>query len=67
MNRMGVTNLSISHDDFHSKFIKTDYIKYFNRSRKYPDIQITVNIAVSKNSTGDKIIHDLGEAILEYL
>lgn len=65
MNRMGVTNLSISHDDFHSKFIKTDYIRnILIESRKYPDIQITVNIAVSKNSTGDKIIHDLGEAIL---
>lgn len=65
MRKMGVTNLSISHDDFHAKFVKTSYIRnILIESRKYPDIQIVVNIAVSKSNTGDKVIYELGESTL---
>ncbi|WP_245558625.1 YydG family radical SAM peptide epimerase [Enterococcus caccae] len=65
MKELGVTNLSISHDDFHAKFVKTDCIKnILEESRKYPSIRVVVNIAVSKSNMGNKVIEELDEAAL---
>lgn len=65
MKKLGVTNLSISHDDFHAKFVKTDYIRnILEESRKYSTIQVVVNIAVSKSNMGNQIVEELNEAAL---
>lgn len=65
MKDFGVTNLSISHDDFHAKFVKTEYIKnILEESRKYPEIQVVLNIAVSKSNMGDQVIKELDDSAL---
>lgn len=65
MKKLGVTNLSISHDDFHAKFVKTDYIKnILEESKKHSSVQVVVNIAVSKSNMGNKIIEGLDETAL---
>lgn len=65
MKDFGVTNLSISHDDFHAKFVKTEYIKnILEESRKYSEIQVVLNIAVSKSNMGDQVIKELDDSAL---
>ncbi|WP_348921455.1 YydG family radical SAM peptide epimerase [Enterococcus rotai] len=65
MKKLGVTNLAISHDDFHAKFVKTESIKnILEESRKHSSIQVVVNIAVSQSNMGNQIIDTLEKAAL---
>ncbi|MGY0656850.1 YydG family radical SAM peptide epimerase [Bacillus subtilis] len=65
MNSLNVIALTISYDEYHAPFVKSSSIKnILEHSRKYPDIDISLNMAVTKDKMSNHILEDLGDSIL---
>ncbi|MEN8972052.1 YydG family radical SAM peptide epimerase [Staphylococcus aureus] len=63
--KYNVVALTISYDEYHERFVKINSIKnIFEYSRQFPNIDISLNMAVTKNKMSDKILCDLGSSIL---
>ncbi|MBD5070845.1 YydG family peptide radical SAM peptide maturase, partial [Xanthomonas citri pv. citri] len=57
--------LTISYDEYHAPFVKSSSIKnILEHSRKYPDIDISLNMAVTKDKMSNHILEELGDSIL---
>lgn len=65
MNSLNVVSLTISYDEYHSPFVKSSSIKrIFEYRRKYPDINVSLNMAVTKDKMSNHILEELGDSIL---
>lgn len=65
MSLLNVVALTISHDEYHAPFVKTSSIKrILNYSRKYPDIKVSLNMAVTKDKMSNYILEELDDSIL---
>jgi MoaA/NifB/PqqE/SkfB family radical SAM enzyme len=65
MNSLNVVALTISYDEYHSPFVKSSSIKrIFEHSRKYPDLDVSLNMAVTKDKMSNHILEELGDSIL---
>lgn len=61
MNSLNVIALTISYDEYHAPFVKSSSIKnILEHSRKYPDIDISLNMAVTKDKMSNHILEELG-------
>jgi YydG family peptide modification radical SAM enzyme len=65
MKSLNVVALTISYDEYHSPFVKSTSIKrIFEYSRKYPDIDVSLNMAVTKDKMSNRILEELDDSIL---
>lgn len=65
MIKYGVTALTISHDDFHAEYIQTKYVANILRhSKRFPQIRVVLNMAVTKSKMSDSILSELDDSIL---
>ncbi|AJH78473.1 MULTISPECIES: YydG family radical SAM peptide epimerase [Heyndrickxia] len=65
MNSLNVVALTISYDEYHAPFVKLSSVKrIFEHSRKYPDIDVSLNMAVTKDKMSNRILEELGDSIL---
>ncbi|EGQ3121513.1 YydG family peptide radical SAM peptide maturase [Staphylococcus pseudintermedius] len=63
--KYNVVALTISYDEYHSPFVKLKSIKnIFEYRMKYPEIQVSLNMAVTKDKMSDNILRELGSSIL---
>lgn len=60
-----VTNITLSHDEFHGEYIPTSSIKtILEIAREFPSIKVMVNAVVSKSYMSDDLVEELGESAL---
>lgn len=66
MNSLNVIALTISYDEYHAPFVKPSSVKrIFEHSRKYRgSIDISLNMAVTKDKMSNHILEELGDSIL---
>ncbi|MCS4485590.1 YydG family radical SAM peptide epimerase [Staphylococcus americanisciuri] len=63
--KYNVIALTISYDEYHEPFIKISSIKkLFEFRMKYPEIEVSLNMAVTKDKMSDDILKNLGSSIL---
>ncbi|KFI46821.1 peptide modification radical SAM enzyme, YydG family [Bifidobacterium bohemicum] len=62
LKNAGLSTLTLSFDEFHEKFIPTQRIINILQANKYIGIPCHISMAVTKDHTGEELIHDLGEA-----
>lgn len=63
LQKMGLKALTVSYDDFHREFIPIDRIQNLFEAAKSIDIHYALNMCVTKNFSGDKIIQELGKSV----
>lgn len=65
MKLLNVVALTISYDEYHAPFVKSSSVKrILEYSRKYPDIDISLNMAVTKDKMSNRILEELEDSIL---
>ncbi|MCI2791608.1 MULTISPECIES: YydG family radical SAM peptide epimerase [Staphylococcus] len=63
--KYNVIALTISYDEFHAPFVKLNSVKrIFEYRLEYPNIDVSLNMAVTKDKMSDEIIKNLGSAII---
>ncbi|HCU8018157.1 TPA: YydG family radical SAM peptide epimerase, partial [Staphylococcus aureus] len=63
--KYNVVALTISYDEYHEPFVKVNSVKrIFEYSRYYPNVEVSLNMAVTKNKMSNIILSDLGSSIL---
>ncbi|HCY8051499.1 TPA: YydG family radical SAM peptide epimerase [Staphylococcus aureus] len=63
--KYNVVALTISYDEYHEPFVKVNSVKrIFEYSRYYPNVEVSLNMAVTKNKMSNTILSDLGSSIL---
>lgn len=63
--KYNVNSLTISYDEYHEPYINIKNIKnIFDYRLKYPEINVSLNMAVTKDKMSDNIIRDLGQSLL---
>lgn len=63
--KYNVIALTISYDEYHAPFVKLNSVKnIFEYRRKYPEIDVSLNMAVTKDKMSDEILKGLGSSIL---
>lgn len=60
----GLSSMTVSYDDFHAAFVPVQRIKNIFEANKHVDLPSMLNVAVTRNHTGDSLIAALGESIL---
>lgn len=63
--KYNVIALTISYDEYHEPFVKLKSVKnIFEYRMKYPEIEVSLNMTVTKDKMSDKILNELGSSIL---
>lgn len=63
--KYNVVALTISYDEYHAPFVKLKSVKnIFEYRMKYPEIDVSLNMAVTKDKMSDDILRELGSSIL---
>lgn len=63
--KYNVVALTISYDEYHSPYVKIKSIKnIFDYRMKYPEIEVSLNMAVTKEKMSDNILRELGSSVL---
>lgn len=61
---VGLDSLTVSYDDFHAAFIKTERIRNVLDASRETDIRVILNMCVSRTNTSNHLIEALGESVL---
>ncbi|AMY05772.1 YydG family radical SAM peptide epimerase [Staphylococcus condimenti] len=63
--KYNVIALTISYDEYHAPFVKLESIKNIFKFRmKYPEIDVSLNMAVTKDKMSNTILSELGSSVI---
>ncbi|MCD8875118.1 YydG family radical SAM peptide epimerase [Mammaliicoccus sciuri] len=63
--KYNVIALTISYDEYHAPFVKIQSVKnIFEYRMKYPELDVSLNMAVTKDKMSDNILSELGSSLL---
>ncbi|VTR75291.1 radical SAM protein [Cellulomonas hominis] len=60
----GLSSMTVSYDDFHAEYIPVKRIRNIFEANKRVELPTMLNVAVTRSSTGDALLAELGESVL---